>query len=147
MALRRLAWDTGSYALAGMGLASTSLCERCLRVASIAWAVISGVLALIPQMMDYGPGGLGILLIYAFLGFVFGVVNPRYWRLACLSAWAVALLWSVLTVGNGVEWAVAQVPMMLLAPVLGALAGGWVGGTLRKQAESRIVRALRGTGA
>ena len=124
------------------------------------WAFFAGFFGMCTQLMDYGPEPLGVFLIYAGLGLVYGLLNPRYWRLSFLCAWAAALAWTVFTLYFTVlsPWTEAdlvgemaqqlgRLPTMVLSPLLGALVGGFCGMQARTRLGPRLGRPEVGHGS
>ena len=140
-----------AYVAGGIGFGGCSNVELLLRLASAGWAFAAGGFTFLLSMMDYGPGLEGVIPIFVALGFVFGLLNARYWRLAALSAWGVVLMWvfmallllpfSVASVTEAVslDWAgeLQRLATMVVLPVAASLLGGYLGMRLRTSVARR----------
>lgn len=140
-----------SYVANGIGFGSCSNVELLLRLASAGWAFAAGGFTFLLSMMDYGPGLEGVIPIFVALGFVFGLLNARYWRLAALSAWGVVLMWALMAIlllpfgvasvteAVSLDWAgeLEKLATMVVLPVAASLLGSYVGMRLRTSVARR----------
>jgi FtsH-binding integral membrane protein len=145
-----------AYVAGGIGFRSRSNIELLLKLASVGWAFLAGGFGLLLGMMDYGPGVAAMFAFYAGSGFVFGLLNPAYWKLAPACAWAGVLIGTCMAVislplvalsvvgliGLDYERELWRLATMVVLPVAGALLGAFVGMRIRTSIAPRAIRAL-----
>ncbi len=113
-------------------------------VASI-WLVVAGLVALFIQYSDVDlavPEDIHLARVsvaYMVGGLVFGVLSPRRWRAASLTAWATVAFWGLVTatelqdplphrqVGELVDVLLRRTVTMVVLPALFSLLGGYAG--------------------
>ena len=148
--------DALAYVAGGIGFRSRSKIELLLKLASVGWAFLAGGFGWLLGMMDYGPGVAAMFAIYAGSGFVFGLLNPAYWKLAAACAWAVVLMGACLAVISlplvalsgvgliGLDYGreLSRLATIVVLPVAGALLGAFVGMRIRTSIAPRAMRAL-----
>jgi len=122
------------------------------RLAGVAILLAAGPMGWVLEFGD-SPGGRAVdhlrevAPFFLVVGFAFGVLGARGWRLAALAAWtvapfaamSVALMRSAFSsLGEWASWAAPHVLQAVVLPVIAALAGGYLGARVSRALMARV---------